>query len=277
MVVTGPAGSVSSSTLAGSTLEGREVTPTSLLKSFTKRRAHACPVCESRFAGFQPAHNRPAAKCPGCGSLERHRLAWLFLQRETDLFAGRPLSLLHAAPEPMLKKRFRALNHLEYLSIDIESPIADEKMDMTQLDLDDETFDCTYCSHVLEHIPDDRAAMGELYRILRPGGWGLLLVPILRETTYEDPAIVDPADRLEAFGQADHVRKYGRDFADRLQSVGFSVEEIPYAATLDRQTSARYGLDVKELVHFCRKPRAGGEEPGDASGVLESLRSPVRP
>lgn len=183
------------------------------------------------------------------------------MQRETDLFAGRPLSLLHAAPEPMLKKRFRRLNHLEYLSIDLESPLADEKMDMTQLDLDDQSFDCSYCSHVLEHIPDDRAAMSELYRILRPGGWGLLVVPINHERTYENPAIVDPADRLEHFGQADHVRRYGHDFADRLRSVGFLVDAIPYAATLEHRAIARYGLDAGEVVHFCRKPAAVAGSP----------------
>lgn len=157
----------------------------------------------------------------------------------------------------MLRKRFRALSHLDYLSIDIESPLADEKMDLTRLDLEDESFDCSYCSHVLEHIEDDRAAMSELYRVLRPGGWGLLVVPIHRETTYENPAIVDPADRLSHFGQADHVRRYGRDFADRLRSVGFLVDEIAYAETLDGDAIARYGLDAKELVHFCRKPPTG--------------------
>jgi len=190
------------------------------------------------------------------------------LQRETDLFAGRPLSLLHPAPEPMLKKRFRALNHVDYLSIDLESALADEKMDLTQLDLDDQSFDCSYCSHVLEHIPDDRAAMSELYRILRPGGWGLLVVPINQKTTYENPAIVDPADRLEHFGQADHVRKYGLDFADRLRSVGFLVDPIVYATTLDHGAIARYGLDARELVHFCRKPAAK-----DPSGASPPVRS----
>jgi predicted SAM-dependent methyltransferase len=157
----------------------------------------------------------------------------------------------------MLKKRLRALDHLDYLSIDLESPLADERMDLTQLDLDDQSFDCTYCSHVLEHIQDDRAAMSELYRVLRPGGWSLIVVPLNHERTYENPAIVDAADRLAHFGQADHVRRYGRrDFADRLRSVGFLVDEVRYAATLDDDAVARYGLDAKELVHFCRKPAA---------------------
>lgn len=183
------------------------------------------------------------------------------MQRETDLFTGRPLSLPYPAPEPVLKKRFRALDHLDYLSIDIESPLADEKMDLTKLDLDDQTFDCCYGSHMLEHIQDDRAAMSEIYGVLRPGDWSLLVVPINQEKTYEDPAIVDPADRLEHFGQANHVRRYGRDFAERLRSVGFLVDEVPYAATLYDGAVARYGLRARELLHFCRKP-AGGDGPG---------------
>ena len=183
---------------------------------------------------------------------------------------GRPLSLLHPAPEPVLKKRFRALDHLDYLSIDIESPLADEKMDLTRLALDDQSFDCCYCSHVLEHIQDDRAAMSEIYRVLRPGGWGLLVVPINQKKTYEDPAIVDPADRLEHFGQADHVRRYGRDFADRLRSVGFLVDEVPYAATLDDGAVARYGLRARELLHFCRKPPADDEGAGRSSAAATS-------
>ncbi|MBA3370716.1 MAG: methyltransferase domain-containing protein [Thermoleophilaceae bacterium] len=168
------------------------------------------------------------------------------------------------------------MNHLDYLSVDIESSLADEKMDLTQLDLDDQSFDCSYCSHVLEHIQDDRAAMSELYRILRPGGWGLLVVPINQETTYENPTIVDPADRLEHFGQADHVRKYGRDFADRLRLVGFLVDEIPYAATLEHGAIARYGLDARELVHFCRKPAAGGGAPEGSSVATGGLQRIVR-
>jgi ubiquinone/menaquinone biosynthesis C-methylase UbiE len=110
------------------------------------------------------------------------------------------------------------------MTADLHSP-AMVKMDITNIQFPDETFDVVYCSHVLEHVPDDRKAMREFYRVLKSNGWAVLLVPIIVEKTFEDPSIDKPKDRLRLFGQSDHVRKYGRDYVDRLRESGFSVSK----------------------------------------------------
>jgi SAM-dependent methyltransferase len=113
-----------------------------------------------------------------------------------------------------------------------------------------------YCSHVLEHVEDDRRAMAELFRILRPGGWAFLSVPIHGARTIEDPAIALPADRLRAFGQEDHVRIYGNDgaFERRLEHVGFNVRAEAYGATLSTDEQSRYGIDPAEYLFYCVRP-----------------------
>lgn len=116
------------------------------------------------------------------------------------------------------------------------------RMDITQIDFPDNSFDVIYCSHVLEHVVDDRQAMQEFYRVLRPGGWAVLLVPITADQTFEDPAIVSPQDRLQMFGQADHVRRYGPDFVDRLKDAGFEVRVIRVSDLYGRVDAMRMGL-----------------------------------
>ena len=208
-----------------------------------------CPCCGGRFRRFLRGgpERRPDARCPRCGSLERHRLVWLWLRRATDLLSA-PRRVLVVAPEPFLQDALRARPHLDYLSIDLESPLAMRRMDLTRLDLPDGSFDAVFCNHVLEHVPDDRAAMRELRRVLRPGGWAVLQTPIDlgRESTDEDPTVTRPEERLRRFGQADHVRIYGRDFFDRLRAAGWDVERVPFARTLADGEARRFGLDMEE-------------------------------
>lgn len=190
---------------------------------------HYCPVCERcsrKFLPYGVVERRPHARCVHCSALERHRLTWLFLQRRTDLFDGRFKRLLHVAPERMFQKRLRKLLGSGYVSGDLYNPRAMMKMDVTAIPFGTATFDAIYCSHVLEHVEDDRQAMREFRRVLKPGGWALLLVPITAEQTIEDPLITDPRERERVFGQSDHVRRYGPDYEDRLATAGFHVERF---------------------------------------------------
>jgi len=219
-----------------------------------------CPCCGGRSRRFGPEGDRSDAKCPKCGSLERHRLLWLWLQHRTNFFSDR-LSVLHVAPERAFKRRFARLPNLEYLSADLDSPFADVRLDVTDIEFDDCTFDVVVCNHVLEHVPEDRKAMRELQRILKPGGWAVLLVPFDqdRAVTYEDWAIVEPEERERAFGQYDHVRVYGRDYVDRLSDAGFEVSVERYGDELDEQRVALHGLRMSgrmEEIFHCRKSAA---------------------
>lgn len=213
-----------------------------------------CPICERAFDAFEPSgvKKRPDTLCPHCGSKKRHRLAWLFLKRRTNLFDGAPKRMLHVAPKNYFVKRFSRLPGVDYLSVDLESPLAMVRLDLTKISYEDGCFDLIYCSHVLEHIPDDRKAMAKLHRVLRPGGWALIQVPVFGETTYEDFSITTPEDRLRHFGQEDHVRKYGHDITERLRSAGFAVDEIYFQKELDREEVERYALSRLPL-YYCTK------------------------
>jgi SAM-dependent methyltransferase len=149
-----------------------------------------------------------------------------------------------------MQKKFRSLSNLDYLSIDLESPIAMRNMDVTKLELPDAQFDVIFCNHVFEHIPDDRVAMKELRRVLKPNGFAILQTPIddARDTTDEDPSITDPQERLRRFGQTDHVRTYGRDFFDRLRESGWNVTRDRFVKTLPITDAKRYALDLNEDI-----------------------------
>lgn len=228
------------------------------LQTFTMRgNEYECPCCRGKFRAFLPAGvaQRPNARCPRCGSLERHRLIWLYLQKKTDLFFH-PYKVLDVAPEEILQKKLRALPNLEYLSIDLESPLAMKKMDITKLELPDHSYDVIFCNHVFEHIPDDRAAMRELRRVLKPGGWAILQTPIdlKREFTDEDATVTDPIERLRRFGQTDHIRIYGRDFFDRLKEADWIVTRDRFVQALSRDDTSRFALDPNEEL-FIGRPK----------------------
>jgi len=214
--------------------------------------AVACPVCEHRFDRFKDASNRPGALCWRCGSQERHRAQWLLFERRPELL-GDAGSLLHFAPEWCLRRRLSATPDLRYVTADLDGTGVDLQLDVTRLDLPDAAFDLVICSHVLEHVPDDAAAMTELRRITAPGGCCLVMVPLAleRERTYEDPAITAPADREREFLQADHVRLYAPDIAGRLQRAGFDVEVVDMRAEVGEQ-AARYRLLASDLMFLSR-------------------------
>ena len=206
-------------------------------------RGVECVVCGSEWRAFGPLGGAANRQCPRCLSLERHRLLWLYLERDRSELFTTDNRVLHIAPERSLQKRLRALPKLDYLSGDLDSPLADMQLDVTDLSFPDASFDVVICNHVLEHVPDDRKAMSELHRVLRPGGWAVLMVPdVEEEATFEDPTAVTPEQRLALFGQDDHVRRYGRDYVQRLESAGFrvSVEELDHEISADEQR--RLGL-----------------------------------
>jgi SAM-dependent methyltransferase len=217
-----------------------------------------CPCCGGRFSRFMPGlSHRHTRVCPRCGAQERHRALWLYMRERTDLF-GRPISILHWAPEYALQRSLAELPSAFYVSADIAGDEAMQHMDITDVPFKDDAFDLIVCVHVLEHVGDDRAAMREMVRVLRPGGVALLLVPIvLEQPTLEDPAIETPEERRRHYWQADHVRLYGADFPDRLAEEGFSVTVDRWIRTLDRAALDRYGLFPMEDIYVCAKPRAG--------------------
>jgi SAM-dependent methyltransferase len=193
---------------------------------------------------------------PSTLSLERHRLLWLWLQNETDFFSSSELKkVLHFAPEQEFYKRFKKQNNIEYVTTDLLSPLADVKADICNLPFADNDFDILFCNHVLEHIPDDTKAMQELYRVLKPGGMAVLQIPqdLKREKTFSDNSITDQKERAAIFGQYDHVRIYGRDYFDKLRSIGFEVEEVNYTSKIGADLVAKYCLASGEILPICYK------------------------
>jgi hypothetical protein len=215
-----------------------------------------CPVCERPARRFAPfgIERRAEAMCPHCGALERHRLLWLVFTRMTNLFDQRPKRVLHIAPERALTPRLRRRLGPGYVTADLSDPTADVRLDVTDIQYPDESFDVVYCSHVLEHVPDDRRAMHEMRRILKQDGWGVILVPILAQRTVEDPSVTDPKERLRRFGQDDHVRIYGPDFVDRLRGAGFAVQTIEVSDVVDQRGAALMGLTSGTGEIFLARP-----------------------
>jgi len=187
-----------------------------------------CPIC-GKASYFSPFGDPPRAKarCIFCGSLERHRLLWLFLKNRTPLFDKTNKKMLHVAAEKCFAGRFKGMLGKSYLTADLSEPSAMVKMDITDIRYPDESFDVIMCNHVLEHVVDDAKAMREFHRVLKKSGWAILLVPIANmDKTYEDSSITGDSEREKAFGQHDHVRRYGRDYTDRLRSAGFNVAAV---------------------------------------------------
>ena len=227
------------------------------LALYLRGKKYEDPIDGKTFRKFLPyGYGSPRANVlsPSTLSLERHRLLWLYLTRETDFFS-KPLKVLHVAPEQAFYKRFKNQKNLTYITTDLYSPLADVKADLCALPFEDDSFDVIFCNHVLEHIPDDAQAMRELYRVMKKGGWGIFQVPqdINRAHTFEDDTITDPAERTRIFGQYDHVRVYGLDYFDRLRQVGFEVEEIIYSTHFTTEEIERYRIVPEEILPLCKK------------------------
>lgn len=221
--------------------------------------ARHCPLCGGTYRKFRRAsmgRRRPDAKCPGCNSLERHRLTWLYLRERTELLSSRRRvrrRVLHIAPERALRARFEAVPDLEYLTADLEPGRGMVRMDITDIQYPAASFDLIYCSHVLEHVPDDRRAMRELHRVMAPGGTVLISVPIAATVTVEDPTIEDPDERLRLFGQRDHVRRYGPDVVERLEEAGFAVEVVDAGGVAGAEEQVRMGLTPGQPLYVCSR------------------------
>ncbi|MEM8961390.1 MAG: methyltransferase domain-containing protein [Acidobacteriota bacterium] len=213
-----------------------------------------CPLCEKSARRNKPfgQPERAEAKCPYCGALERHRLVWLFLERFTDLFSRPGARVLDFAPLEIFGERFAESPQIQYITADLHFWNVDLRLDIERLPFADRSFDVVYCSHVLEHVDDDRVAMAHLRRILRPDGWAIVMVPIMGETTDEDPEVTDPLERIRRFGQSDHVRAYGLDIATRLRNAGFEVrvfEPGDVARNGDGERMQLHGRD--EYLFYC--------------------------
>lgn len=218
-----------------------------------------CPCCNRAFRKFLPfgVKQRQNAQCPGCDSLERHRLLWLYLKHKTNLFTDR-LTILHVAPEPFFQKEFKSMKNLNYISADLTSPLAMVKMDITEIPCKENSFDVILCSHVLEHISDDRKAMREILRVLRPRGWTILQSPIdpSRKVTLEDQEGMSMEDRERLFWGSDHVRIYGCDYKKRLEEEGFIVRIESFTQEMGVNMIKRYGCQKDEDIYICSKPES---------------------
>ncbi len=214
-----------------------------------------CPICGWTGRSFlrrsYPDKPGDILICPSCGSSERHRFAYFSLK---DTLADHAEKTLHFAPEPSIEPWLRSISK-DYLSVDLSSASAMENMDITDLRLQDGSFSLLWCSHVLEHIENDRKAMAELFRVLRPSGLAVIMVPIYGAATYEDPEIRSPAERLKHFKQEDHVRLYGLDIKARLNDIGFKVDTLQVPdIPIERVKTHALGYPSTNEIFLCAKP-----------------------
>lgn len=219
-----------------------------------------CPVCQRSFRKFlsygSDVAHRENVLCPFDLTLERHRLIWLYLLNKSEFFTADHLEMLHIAPEQCFLPHFKKQANIDYLTGDLVSPIADMHFDLHDIPLKDNRFDVVFCNHVLEHVEDDNQCMRELFRVMKPGGWGIFQVPLdtTRNQTYEDKSIVSPEEREKHFWQKDHVRLYGLDYPSKLKSVGFEVEEYNPKIEISVENIERYRLNPEEILYIFRKP-----------------------
>jgi SAM-dependent methyltransferase len=217
-------------------------------RSFYYGNNVTCPICENNFKKFQ------GESCPKCGSSSRHRALWLFLKRKTDFFE-RDLKLLHFAPEHCFYKKLRDQKNINYTTGDICSPRAIAKIDITNINYPDNSFDVIISSHVLEHVPNDCQAMKELSRVQKSDGWAIHLVPIdhSREKTYDDPLINTPEKREKIYGHHDHKRIYGLDYTKRLEINGFKPHIFKVIDYINENEILKFGLDPNIEICYCQK------------------------
>ncbi|MGH2866116.1 MAG: class I SAM-dependent methyltransferase [Solirubrobacteraceae bacterium] len=220
-------------------------------------RSVRCNCCGGRFRRFRDYSSEGGHRslaCPRCGALGRHRVDWLYLTDRTEVLQ-RPTRLLHIAPEVCLETPLRRMPNVDYLSADFDSTLAMDRVDVRDIQYGDESFDGVICNHVLQLIDDDRGAMSELCRIVRPGGWALIQSSVddgLDDTIEELGAA--SANGSKRYEEVFH-RIYGRDdYGRRLQQAGFEVTVSDFARDLQPATARELGLDLDETIYFCRKP-----------------------
>ena len=229
-----------------------------IFAAFYKGNKQHCPICDGNFRTFLPYgytdNNAENRLCPSCLSLERHRLIWLYLKNETKLFTE-PMNMLHIAPEQSFYKRFKAIKTLDYFTADLESPLAEYHFDIHEIPFEDNKFDFIMCNHVLEHVDDEFKVTRELYRVLKPGGFAILQVPINLDfnKTYEDKSITTAKEREKHYGQYDHVRWHGLDYPERLEKSGFVVDSLGYIGKFTDEEVEKMRLPKSELLYIARK------------------------
>jgi SAM-dependent methyltransferase len=225
---------------------------------FYRGQNFKCNLCGKTFRKMIPYGNtpRPNAKCPNCLSLERTRVLWFYLKNNV-IDNTQQLKVLHFAPEYGLKKVLHNYRNLEYKNVDLDPDLADEVVDITNIPYPENSFDLILCSHVLGHVPDEKKAVDELYRVLKPNGQALVqtIINWNLEETFEDAKITSANERLEKYTEPDLVRLHGADFAERLQKSGFQVEAIDYASLLGDETKKHLSLGNgdREIIFKCTK------------------------
>jgi SAM-dependent methyltransferase len=267
---------------------------------------HRCPVCRVGLRAFKPmwksywrdvehygyvhhgsemeTFNLEAYTCPKCDATDRERLMAVYLDGiRTPLERGRNIRLIDFAPAYPLSRKIRAYPFVDYHSADLSRADVQEHIDLTDIKYPAQSFDVFICSHIFEHIPDDRRAMRELHRILKPGGFGLVLVPLVVgvDATHEDPAIESKELRWKYFGMGDHVRQYGKgDFIERLTGAGFFVDQLG-VGYFGRETFRRAGIAENSVLYVVRRDEASIAAPApaqqdEASLVPADVTSPAR-
>jgi len=249
-----------------------------ILGFYYKGDHYYCPFCEHSFSKMLPdgfdlpvikekdivgGGKRENCTCPRCFSKDRDRLIYLYLKHRTNIF-HEPTKLLHIAPEAWMKELFMKRPNITYTAgvkqvtnMGYYYDRMTREIDITDIEMKDNLYDVVICNHVLEHVLDDKQAMSELFRVLKPGGFAILQVPIALalEETYEDYSIVSKRGREKYFGQFDHVRIYGKDYPKRLESVGFEVEvSHPKKDHWDIPDMEKYALNKKESLYIAKKP-----------------------
>lgn len=236
----------------------RKVLPASLLYRYElplrklyaigyRGKAVQCNICLSGLSSFISLETGDLL-CPVCGSLPRHRRLWFLLHQQS--LKGK---VLHFSPARPLLRLLHQHSSIDYFPSDFEpNPLVKEKFDITNIEIDDHTFSLIICYHVLEHIVEDQKAMTELYRVLKPEGIALIQTPFKEGEIYEDFSIQSPTDRLQHFGQEDHVRVYSlTGLKNRLEKTGFKVEILRFNTETERNT--KYGLNPNENILVCKK------------------------
>ena len=221
---------------------------------FIRKNNVICPCCKYKCGGFASYGNplRKNALCPRCGSLERHRLIYLFLEK--TLPKNKKISILHFSPEACLSKLFKSYESVKYTSADLRKTRAERCEDITQLSFREGSFDLIYCSHVLEHVKNDIKAMKEMYRVLKPNSLAIILVPVSHKAKTEENTMKVSQKMQRNMVLHDHVRNYGADFKKRIFQSGLKVKVLDYYNTLDRKTREEYCLRP-EKIFLCYKKR----------------------
>ena len=219
-----------------------------------------CPVCAHSFSKFRSAgrgeRKRANAVCPWCISRERDRLVYSYLEKQKARLFSTGTRMLHIAPEPCLEPRFRLWAKGLYLTADLIRKDVDEQFDVMSIPHPNESFDAVFCSHVLQDVPDDLQAMREFFRILSPGGWAILNVPVVTDASADHQS--QPGNIRKATDKRpdEHLRSYGEDYPDRMRGIGFQVDTIKGSDLFGPEELTRLAMDRKETgaVYIGFKP-----------------------